>query len=93
MIFKLVDFALVILYLLMFKFCGNIGISKIVFFSFSGTKRVKQNKKKIKAIQKLLSLSGNFASNSNKKPNICWFFTENLTLWLPVPAGRIVIPT
>ena len=73
MIFKLVDFALVILYLLMFKFCGNIGISKIVFFSFSGTKRVKQNKKKIKAIQKLLSLSGNLQAIPTKSPTFVGF--------------------
>ena len=40
MIFKLANFALVVLQLLMFKACGYIGISKIVFFNFSETERV-----------------------------------------------------
>ena len=43
-IFSLIDFALVILELLMFKNCGIIGISKIEFFSYSGTERVKIKK-------------------------------------------------
>ena len=38
------------------KVCGTIGISKIEFFNFSGTERVKQNQKKFKTIQNLLSL-------------------------------------
>ena len=37
---RLVDFALVVLKLLMFKVCGIIGISKTEFFNFSGTGRV-----------------------------------------------------
>ena len=41
----MMDFALVVLELFMFKVCGIIGISKIEFFSFSDTERVKQNKK------------------------------------------------
>ena len=45
---RLIDFALVVLELLMFKVCGIIGISKIEFFNFPGNERVKQNKKKIK---------------------------------------------
>ena len=45
MISRLVDFALVVLYLLMFKIYGIIRISKIEFFNFSYTERVKQNKK------------------------------------------------
>ena len=40
MICRLIDFALVILELLMFKVCGVNGISKIEFFNFSGNKRV-----------------------------------------------------
>ena len=58
MISRLIDFALVVLKLLMFKVCGIIGISKIEFFNFSGTERVKQNKikKNKKTVQNLLSL-------------------------------------
>ena len=36
MICRLIDFAIA------FKVCGIIGISKIVFFAFSGTERVKR---------------------------------------------------
>ena len=46
----MVDFALVALKLLMFKVCGTVGISKIEFFNFFGTERVKQNKKKVKTV-------------------------------------------
>ena len=46
MISRMIDLALVVLYFLMFKVCGIIGISKIEFFNFSGTERIKQNKKK-----------------------------------------------
>ena len=45
MIFRLIDFALVVLKLLMFKVCGIIGISKIEFINFSGTERAKSCKK------------------------------------------------
>ena len=41
MVCRLIDFALVVLQLLMFKVCGIIGISKIQFFNFSGNERVK----------------------------------------------------
>ena len=43
MVRKLIDFALVVLKLLMFKVCVIIGISKIEIFNFSGTERVKKN--------------------------------------------------
>ena len=43
MVYRLIDLALVVLQLLMSKVYGIIGISKIEFFNFSGTKRV--NKK------------------------------------------------
>ena len=46
MVCRLIDFALVVLKLLIFKVCGVIGISTIEFFNFPGTERVKQNKKK-----------------------------------------------
>ena len=42
MVCRLVDFALLVLKLLMFKICGIIGISKTEFFNFSGTERVKK---------------------------------------------------
>ena len=40
MLWRLTDFALVVLKLLMFKVCGIIGMSKIEFFNFSGTDMV-----------------------------------------------------
>ena len=45
MISKLIDFAHVVLWLLMLKVCGIIGISKIEFFLFSGTEKVKEHVK------------------------------------------------
>ena len=56
MVCKLIDFALVVLKLLMFKVCNIIGISKIEFLIFCGTERVTQNQKKLQTIQNLLSL-------------------------------------
>ena len=41
MVCRLIDFAHVVLNLGMFKVCVIIGISKIEFFNFSGTERVK----------------------------------------------------
>ena len=40
MVRRLIDFALVVLKLLMFKVCAIIDFSKIEFFDFSGTERV-----------------------------------------------------
>ena len=40
---RLIDFVLLPLKLLIFEVCGIIGISKIEFFKFFGTERVKQN--------------------------------------------------
>ena len=40
MVCRLLDFALVVLDLLMFKVCGIIGISKIGYSNFSGNERV-----------------------------------------------------
>ena len=48
---RLIDLAPVILWLLMFKACENFGISKIEFLNFSGTERIKQNKKKKKTFE------------------------------------------
>ena len=44
MTFRLIDFTLEVLLLLMSKVYGNIGISKIEFLNFPGTERVKKNK-------------------------------------------------
>ena len=52
MMYRSIDFALLGLYLLMFKVCGIIGIPKIEFFNFLGTERIKENKKKIKNLSK-----------------------------------------
>ena len=41
MVSKLIDFALVVLELFMFKVCGTTGISKIEFFNFSSNERFK----------------------------------------------------
>ena len=42
---KLIEFAPVVLKLLIFEVFGIIGISKIEFLNFSGTERLKQNQK------------------------------------------------
>ena len=44
MVCSLIDFAAVVPELLMFQVCETIGISKIVFFNFSGNERVKVNR-------------------------------------------------
>ena len=65
--------------------CLKFGISKIKFFNFSITERVKQNQKNIKTIQNLLTLKFNpFSRNFNKCPISFGFFTETLTISLPV---------
>ena len=50
MVCRLIDFALIVLKFLMFNVCVIIGTSKIEFFNFSGTERVKYslNKKRKK---------------------------------------------
>ena len=48
MVCRLIEFAIVILELLMFKVCGIIGISRIEFFNFSVNERVNQNQKHLK---------------------------------------------
>ena len=69
------------------KVCEIIGISKIEFFNFSGTKQIKQNQKKknkrkeikIKTICNLLSWQVNLSSSNFKKRRTFFlFFTENL---------------
>ena len=42
------EFAFVVLYLLIFKVCGIIGISKIEFFSFTGSEKVKMLTEKVR---------------------------------------------
>ena len=56
---RLLDVALVILYLLMFKICGIIGISKIVFYNFSRAKRVDAYGFSKEALQLVLSYFSN----------------------------------
>ena len=55
---RLTDVALVIVQLLMFKVYGNFGASKIEFFNFSRTERVKGSKKASK--DKILFLIDNW---------------------------------
>ena len=55
MVCRLIDFALVVLKLFMFKDSVIIGISKIEFFNFSGIEKLKQNQKTLKTLQNLLS--------------------------------------
>ena len=81
---KLIGFTLVAPKLLIFEVCGIIRISKMEFFSFSGSERLKQNQK-IKNIQKLLILHVNHFLNNLRKFRIYFsFFTETLTIALPV---------
>ena len=83
MISRLIDFAFVVLYLRMFEVCVIIGISKIMFFNFCRTERVKQNKKEIKIIQNLPSFSDNhFSINSNKRQTFFCFFYWNCNIIL-----------
>ena len=44
MVCRLIDFALVVLKLLMLKVCVIIGIPKIEILNFPGTERVKKNR-------------------------------------------------
>ena len=44
MVCRLIDSALLVLKLLMFKVCVIIGISKIEIFNFSSTERIKKNR-------------------------------------------------
>ena len=46
MISRLIDFALMVLQLLMFKVCAIIELANIDFFNYSRTERIKQNQKK-----------------------------------------------
>ena len=78
MVCRLIEFALVVLKLLMFKVCGIIGISKIEFFYFSGTERVKQNQKKLKTIKKPSKLvSKSLFKHCQQSLNNFLFFYRN----------------
>ena len=69
----------------MLKVCGITVISKIEFFNIFATEKVKHKWKKLEIIQNLLSLKeNNFSSNAIKSRAFSWFFTERLTLSLPV---------
>ena len=45
MISRLIDFELTVLWLIMFKVYGIIEVTKIEFFNYSRTERVKRNQK------------------------------------------------
>ena len=45
MMSRLIDFELTVLWLIMFKVCGIIEVTKIEFFNYSQTERVKRNQK------------------------------------------------
>ena len=45
MMSRLIDFELTVLWLIMFKVCGIIEVTKIEFFNYSRTERVKRNQK------------------------------------------------
>ena len=73
----------------MFKICGIIGISKIEFFNFSSTKRVKHththtHTKITNHLKPPKLVRHHFSSNFNKTRRFFWFFIENLTVSLPV---------
>ena len=51
MVCRLTDLALIVLTLLVFKVCVSIGISKIEFFNFFGTERLKKKKKNQKHLK------------------------------------------
>ena len=69
----------------MFKVCGIIEISETKFFNFCVTERVNKNFKKLKTIQNLLSSQHNLLLSKSKKSEAFFcFFTENVTLFLPV---------
>ena len=88
MICRLIDFPLLVLKLLMFKSCVIISISKIEFFNFSETERVKQNQKKLETIPNLLSQSL-FKQFQQIRIFFCFFvfLTENINqikkIWKP----------
>ena len=86
MIFSLIDFALVILELLMFKNCGIIGISKIEFFSYSGTERVKIKKALVLTKRNVMSfvpkIQGLFRVSLPINLQFQWKVTWLLVKWL-----------
>ena len=45
MMSRLIDFELTVLWLIMFKVCGIIEVTKIEFFNYSRAERVKRNQK------------------------------------------------
>lgn len=56
MLKTLIDFAVVVLELLIFKLYGIIRISKVEFLNFSGNERAKRNQKILKVIENFLGL-------------------------------------
>ena len=82
---RLINFALALPYLSMFKICGIIGISKIMLFNFFGTDRIKQNQKNQKPLKTIYVFQATaFQAMSIKAKHFFWFFTQILTLSVPV---------
>ena len=77
----------------MSKVCGIIGVSKIEFFNFSGTKRIKENKKKLK-----YSKSSKFVSHSplkkfRQQSTIFGLLLKISSFRSLYPVGWVLIPT
>ena len=73
MLCRLIDFALLILKLLIFQIFGITGISKFEFSKFSVTQSVRQNKTKIKKYSKHTKLMGQSLSISTKSLSLQTF--------------------
>ena len=71
-----------VLQLLMLKVCGIIGISKIKFFNFCGTERIKQNETKFKDSQREIA-------PSNKTPALTK--STNISIWVVDTSNRLFI--
>ena len=84
MVSRLIEFALVVLKLLIFQVCVIIGISKIEFFNFSSTERVKKIKK-IKSHSKPPKPTyESLFKQYEQIPKVFLVFTETLNLLLLV---------
>ena len=75
MISRLIDIALVVIWLLMFKGCRIIGTSKIEFFNFSGNERVTDSSFELKSITRTINQTLQV---------IVVFLSHFLFLWLSV---------
>ena len=85
MLCRLINFALAVLILLMFKVCGIIGISKSRLSNFPVLKQLKKKKKTFKDHSKPPKLVSQSLFKEFQQILNIFFFTETLTLLLPVP--------